>query len=81
MFHSLSPKVILEMLLPSRMALNQGYGDEENKEKAYDLGNSYVGEHQAIRPETFNPESTEGIEQEIGEKYIAPDYALSPSDP
>jgi len=63
------------------MALNQDYGGKGNKEKACDLGNSKPGEHQAIHPETFNPESTEGIEQEIGEKYIAPDYALSPSDP
>ena len=63
------------------MALNQGYGGEEKKENAYDLGNSKPGEHQAIRPEAFNPESTDGIQHEIGEKYIAPDYDSSPSDP
>ena len=69
------------MLLPFPVPSNQGYGGEENEEKAYDLGNSKPGEHQAIHPEPFNPESTEGIQHEIGEKYIAPDYILSASDP
>lgn len=69
------------MSLPPPMALNQGYGGEENEEKACDLGNSKPGEHEAIHPESFNPKSTDGIEHQIGKKYITPDYGFSPSDP
>jgi len=43
------------------MALNQSYGGEENKEKARNLGNSKSDEHEAVRPEAFNPKSTDGI--------------------
>ena len=63
------------------MALNQSYGGEENKGKARNLGNSKSDEHEAVRPEAFNPKSTDGIEHEIGKKYIAPDYDSSPPDP
>ena len=63
------------------MASNQGYGGQENKGKTCDLGDSKPGEHKAISPEAFNPESTDGIQHEIDEKYISTDYAPFPSDP
>jgi hypothetical protein len=72
---------MMKISLPSPMALNQSYGGEENKGKARNLGNSKSDEHEAVRPEAFNPKSTDGIEHEIGEKYIAPDYDPSPPDP
>ena len=72
---------MIKMSLPSPMALNQDYGGEENKEKTYDLGDSKPGEHEAISPEAFNPESTDGIQHEIDEKYISTDYDSSPSYP
>ncbi len=80
-FHGWTLSVVIKVSLPPPMAQNQGCGGEENEEKAYDLGNSQPGKHEAIHPEAFNPESTEGIEHEIGKKYVAPDYAPSPSNP
>ena len=72
---------MIKLSSPSPMALHQGYGGQENKGKTYDLGDSKPGEHEAISPEAFNPESTDGIQREIGEKYISNDYASFPSDP
>ena len=69
------------MLLPSPAALNKGYGGEKNEEQADNLGNSEAGEHEAIRPQAFDPEPAEGIQHEIGEKHIAPHYTPPPSEP
>ncbi len=63
------------------MAENHEYGGEENEEKAYYLGSSKPGQHEAIRPEALNPKATDGIEHEVGKKYIALDYGSSPSEP
>lgn len=63
------------------MAENQGYGGEEDEGKAYDLGNSQPGKHEAIHPEAFNPKSTDRIENQIGKKHVPPDYAPSPPHP
>jgi hypothetical protein len=72
---------MISISLASPMALNQGYGGEENKGKACDLGNSKPGEHEAIHPEAFDPKSTDGIQHEISKKYIPLDYDSSASDP
>ena len=69
------------MLLPFPVALNQCYGGEHDEEKAHNLGDPKPLEHETIRPESLNPESPKGIQHEIDEKYIAPDYPPFPSDP